>query len=276
MPEGDTLERIAQAIRPLLIGHKLVSGRLRDAPEVSLADHTVRDVSAWGKHLFIDFENEQRLRSHLGMHGSWHRYDRDEPWKRPRQHASIVLTTKDNVLVCFYAAEVELRSAASMESRGLGRRVGQDLTAAEVDFDDVVERIHHFLPRWGEDLTIEEFLLRQSIAAGIGNIYKSESLFLERLFPFKRVSSLDDGVLRNLYQRNHELLRANLGGGPRRTRMIDDGAGLLWVYGREDEPCLRCDGRIRRIRAGRPRRSTYWCQLCQPQGEENETFPVTP
>jgi endonuclease-8 len=108
-----------------------------------------------------------------------------------------------------------------------------------------------------------DLLLDQRIAAGIGNVYKSELMFLAGCAPNWTLSEANDDMLLALYAQAATLLKANLGGGPRTTRRNDDGHGHLWVYGRAGQPCLRCGASIRRGLLGCRPRSTYWCDGCQ-------------
>ena len=107
-----------------------------------------------------------------------------------------------------------------------------------------------------------ELLLAQSVACGIGNVYKSELLFLEGLDPFAGVGALGEDRLRALLERARQLLRINVEhGGPRRTRF--DGRRRLWVYERSGRPCSRCGVLIQKRRQGALARSTYYCPRCQ-------------
>lgn len=263
MPEGDTIHKLASALAPRLVGRRLVRFRARHDPELDLAGRLVEGVRAHGKHLFVALDGGLELRSHLGMHGSWHRYAPGERWKRPERQASLVLATDEDVLVCFLAAEVELLRAGSLRARDVERGLGPDLAADGCDLDEVLLRAR---ARVGGDTLVVDVLLDQRVAAGIGNVYKSEVLFLEEVAPRTPAAVLDDGVLRRLYERARELLRANLRGGPRVTRPQQDGAGELWVYRRAGRPCHRCAAPIATQRLGRGRRSTYWCPRCQPEG----------
>jgi endonuclease-8 len=115
-----------------------------------------------------------------------------------------------------------------------------------------------------------DILLDQGIAAGLGNVYKSELLFLYGLAPTTPLSDMSDAALREIFGRGRSLLQANLGGWPRTTthdpRLEDAGnPPRLYVYGRAGEPCLRCQTRIVRTACGKHRRGTYACPTCQPE-----------
>ncbi len=103
--------------------------------------------------------------------------------------------------------------------------------------------------------------LDQRVAAGIGNVFKSEICWAERIFPFTRIAALDDPTRRRIYETAHLQLTNNLTAGRRTTH----GRGLA-VYRRSGRGCPRCGEKIvsRRDRAAG---STYWCPHCQPDGK---------
>ena len=261
MPEGDTVYQLATFLRPLLRDRCLVDARVRGAAATDLVGVRIDDVTAHGKHLFIAFDGERVLRSHLGMHGSWHHYAAGETWRRPTRQASIVLDTGERVYVCFNALQVELLRGRGVRARHLAQVLGPDLMQATVDVDAVVARA---LQLSDPQRVLVDVLLDQRIACGIGNVYKSEVLFLERQHPATPLQALDASTLAALYRRASTLLRANTDGGRRITRHTNDDAGILWVYRRRGLPCLRCATPIVTQRMGRGGRSTYWCPSCQP------------
>jgi endonuclease-8 len=262
VPEGDTLRRTAAGLRPWLVGHTVrrfwtpVVAAARDGR--GLEGQTVRSIEAVGKHLLIRFSGGRALRTHLRMAGSWHLYRPGERWRKPRRRARAVLETDDAVAVCFDAPEVEILTGGAAERGGRAAHLGPDLLDPSVDLDEVAERWRH-----RPHLPVGVALLRQSLAAGIGNVYKSEVLFLCGVDPFVRVGTLDVSTLRELAVVARREMRRNLVGGPRRTRR---GPGSrLWVYGRSGRPCLRCGTPVRMRRQGEDGRSTYFCPSCQPR-----------
>jgi len=130
----------------------------------------------------------------------------------------------------------------------------------EVDADGLVRRAREILDA---DALLADALLDQRVASGIGNVYKSEVLFIERFSPATPIAGVDDRDLGRCFETAADLLRRNLGGGRRVTRIANDQAGRLWVYGRGGQPCLVCDTPIRSRRIGRHHRGTYWCPVCQ-------------
>ena len=217
-------------------------------------------MEALGKHLLIRFDDGRVLRSHLGMHGDWHRYGKGERWRKPQRQASIQLETEQAVYVCFNAREWQWLQAGGVGERTLEARLRHDLLAESFDVDAAIERARQLLE---PDTPLVDVLLDQRIAAGIGNVYKSELLFLESCDPLRSLQHSGDETLRRLLLRARRLLQANLGGGPRVTRDTTDGGGRLWVYGRSGKACLECATKIRSAKRGKHLRATFWCPNCQ-------------
>ena len=265
MPEGDTIFRTAEVLRAALVGRRITGARaqaqpgLRRVPDLSrLVDATVASVEPRGKHLLIGFDNGLTLRSHLRMTGSWHRYRPGERWRRPPHEASAILETAEAVAVAFNTPIVELLTDADLRRSRALAELGPDLLAGEFDADEAIGRLRE---RGSEELG--NALLDQRAVAGIGNVYKSEVCFLERLDPWAPVATVEDGQLRTALLTARRLLLANTRGGARVTTGSQVRGQGLWVYGRAGRPCRRCGTRIRVARQGELARLTYWCPRCQ-------------
>jgi len=269
VPEGDTLFRTAAGLRPYLVGRTVTAARAAGPGPVPQLDrivgHEIRAVDALGKNLLIRFDNGLEIRTHLRMTGTWHRYRPGERWRRPPARARLVLEVPGAVAVCFDAPVVELlEQRAEMVHPALGK-LGPDLLDPAFDATEATRRLRD--PSRAQT-TIAEALVDQRALAGVGNVYKSETLWLERVSPFARVRELDDATLGRLVETTRRLLLVNATRtyGPERvTTAGDRGApGPLYVYGRTGRPCRRCGGPIASARqgGGLPR-TTYWCPSCQ-------------
>ncbi len=264
MPEGDTIHRSAARLSAALVGKRVVKFELRRSPRGRRPPEpgtTVVGVDAAGKHLLMRFDDGQVLHTHMQMTGAWHVYRRGERWRRPGHTARVIVEVDDGtVAVCFAAPVVELRRdvgelrVASSAARSLAR-LGPDLCEADPDLDEVQAR----LARIEGPTELGVALLDQRVAAGIGNVYKSEVCWAERVSPFTPVALLDEPVRRRLFATAHRLLRANLGSSRRVTFQ-----GGLAVYGRAGRACPRCRTRVVRRAQGTDERLTFWCPTCQP------------
>jgi endonuclease VIII len=267
MPEGDTLFRTAEVLRAALRGRTVISARGRPggARLELLAGRTIDAVEARGKHLLIE-AGGVTLHTHLGMHGSWHRYREGEPWRRSAASAVAVVQVPGVVAVCFAAPTVELLETRAIAVHPVLSRLGPDLLASGQTTDEPVARLRAAGRTAG---SIGDALLDQRVLAGIGNVYRSEVCFVEHVHPFADVDSLDDSTLHRLVATARRLLAANVQGPFRTTVALDEGVpgrrdGRLWVYGRTGRPCRRCGTIIRSRAAGPLARRVYWCPACQP------------
>ena len=265
MPEGDTIAKSARTLAGALVGRTVTGFRATvpaaasAARQLGVVGSEVTAVEAQGKHLLMRFSSGAVLRTHLQMTGSWHLYRVGSRWQKPERYARVVVDAGDVVAVCFSAPVVEVMSERKMAAHPVLRRLGPDLLADDYDQAVAFGRLRS---RGDEEIAVA--LLDQSVVAGIGNVYKSEILFLHGVDPFARVGRLDDNVLRDLLATaRREMQRTVAGGGERRTNHTL-GSAPLWVYGRDGKPCLRCGTPIRRALQGEQRRSTYWCPRCQP------------
>lgn len=261
MPEGDTVHQLAGYLDRRLSGRWLDYGLIRRPTETTLDPARVESVRALGKHLLIALDDGRTVRSHLGMHGSWHRYPDGAPWPFPASQAAIELHCADQAYLCFHPMQVQILVSQGLAHRDLASRLGPDLVSGRADYPLILTRARRLS---APDTPLVDLLLNQRIAAGIGNVYKSELLFLLGLHPLRTLAATPDDRLESLYRRGRALLHANLDGGPRVTRRAD--GARLWVYRRRGRPCLRCGTTIRSARLGRDARSTYWCARCQPRG----------
>jgi endonuclease-8 len=251
MPEGDTLHRIARTLQSALAGKKVTRfetvlpkvARVDD--ETPIRGRTIVQVRAVGKHLLIELSGGLELRSHLRMNGSWHIYRTGERWQRPRIDMRVVLGTEEWEAVGFNLQVAEFCRVDTPVP------VGPDLLADEIDVDDAVARLRLLA---GEE--IAEALLNQRAVSGIGNIWKSETLWACRVSPFVKVAAIDDAKLREIVVTARKLLRRSVDGSSR---------SRFSAYGRRGEPCRRCGALIEMRKQGPDARVTYWCPRCQLQ-----------
>ena len=263
MPEGDTIWRTARTLHAALCGKAVVAfdsvvpAVTAAAERLRLVGRSVEGVEARGKHLLVRFTGGAVLHTHQGMRGSWHLYRRDGPRRRPASRARAAIETADVVALCFLSPVVELLSPSAVGSHPALARLGPDVL--KPDFDPAVAR-RRLRERTHAEIGVA--LMDQTALAGIGNVYKSEALFLSGVSPFARVGGLDDATLDSLVAVARDLMRRNLGPGMRRTT-TPLSPGRLWVYRRAGLPCRRCGSTIARAVQAEQARSTYYCPTCQ-------------
>ena len=272
MPEGDTIYRAAQTL------HKFMAGRVvtrfesvypaltRIAEDDPVVGRTIESVSARGKHLLMAFSGGLVLRTHLKMNGSWHIYPAGGRWQRPARDMRVLVATAEACAVGFNIPDAELLTTRDVARHTQLQALGPDLLANGFDRDEALRRI-----RGRAADPVAEVLLNQRVMAGIGNVFKSEILFLAGIYPFTPVSALADGDLALIVDISREQLTANVmarhqtlsrATGRRTTRSLDPNE-KLWVYSRGGRPCRRCGTAILSNKTGLDARLTYWCPRCQ-------------
>jgi endonuclease-8 len=259
MPEGDTVWLTARRLHDALAGHPVTTFDLR-VPALAATDlrgTSVSEALSRGKHILIRFDAGLTLHSHLRMDGSWHLTRGDVRARRHPEHQVRAVIGNAHWRATGYRVH-DLRIVPTDHEDELVGHLGPDLLGPDWD----AERAVMLLLR-APDVPIGEALLDQRNLAGIGNLYKSEALFMQRVNPFTPAGEVPD--LRALVERAQRLLRAN------RDHPEQSTTGLLgrgqehWVYGRAGEACRRCRTPIRRDEQGTPPyvRTTYWCPSCQ-------------
>lgn len=260
MPEGDTVWNTARTLHRALAGGLLTASDLR-VPRLAtttLAGWLVRESLSRGKHLLLRLsgpgDRSLTLHSHLRMDGSWRVYAPGARWSAaPAHEIRVVLRTADAVAVGYHLHDVALVDTA--DEHTLVGHLGPDLLGPDWDAAQALQRLSGH-----PDATIAEALLDQRNLAGIGNLYKSEVLFLRGIWPWLRVADVRD--LPALVALSQRLLAANRG---RWTQSTTGGlrkGETTHVYGRRGAPCRRCGTAIEMAEQGE--RITYWCPHCQP------------
>jgi endonuclease VIII len=249
--EGDTILRAARRIEAALAGEtvSVTAPNLRgQATGVAILDgRRLETVEARGKHLLLRFE-DLALHSHLGMSGGWHVYPREATWSKPPAAAWAVLQGKSSEAVQFGGPTLRVLRADSLHRDPILGRLGPDILAADFDAEIVANSL-----RAAGERGVGEALLDQTLVAGIGNIFKSESCFAAQQNPWHPVDAISETQLQHVVQAAHELMRD----------AVERGRQNRAVYRRGGQPCPRCATTVRSRGQGDVNRTTYRCPVCQ-------------
>jgi endonuclease-8 len=257
LPEGDTIHHAANRIRPVLEGQVPDAIRTphprfaRDRWPERLAERTVTAVSAYGKHLFLRFDDELTIHSHLRMTGAWRVHPEGARWARSPRRAWLVITKDDNNVVQFDGPVLELLTETRRRFDLRLAQLGPDIVADDFDPAAVLRRLRADDPTRG----IGDALLDQRTVAGIGNMWKAEGCWLAQVDPWRPSAQLsDDEVLRILGETRPRMRESARDGHQAHHRNIYNNAGRA---------CPRCGARIEARGQGDDNRTTYWCPGCQ-------------
>jgi len=269
MPELPEVETSRRGIAPW-VENQDVSGvivrqhslRWPVATEIEriLPGQRIRSLSRRAKYLLIGTDAGTAM-LHLGMSGSVRIIDTGAP-------AGV----HDHV-------DIELESGKALRFRD-PRRFGSLLWADDPyrhpllsdlgpePLDDEFSGEYLYEVARGRRVTIKQFLMNGSVVVGVGNIYASESLFVARIHPKRRAGRISMPRMKSLASAIKLVLGKAIEAGGTTLRNFHGGDGepgyfqqQLEVYGRDDEPCLRCKRPISLAVLGQ--RSTYYCKNCQ-------------
>jgi endonuclease VIII len=249
MPEGDSLVRLADRLRPVLEGQRLVRTDFR-VPQLATTDlsgRTVRAVWPRAKYLVIE-AGDLSVLCHLKMEGRWETHPLVDGlgrplrprWRHPGWQARCVLETERHQAVGFQLGLLEVLPTAGIPERLAF--LGPDLLDHDwQDTDRARELMAESTRRLlaDPDRAVGLALLDQRLVSGIGNIYRCEVLLLAGLDPRRPIGSVPD--LPGLVQLARELMLANTAPAPA-AGGTTDGRGP--------------GGRVQRTRAGTPGRRT--------------------
>ncbi|GAA1143683.1 Fpg/Nei family DNA glycosylase [Nesterenkonia lutea] len=287
MPEGHTLHRLAAQVNAVFSGSpwrvsspqgRFAAGALRLDAEVP------RHAEAWGKHLFVHLDT-RIWHVHLGLYGAFSfrgdssfaappsigaprawtaelrpRYD-DDGWLIPEPPQGAV-----RARVQARHGWADLRGPATCAVLEPGEhalilaRLGPDPLRQAPDTSATAERERFLENLARRRMSIAAALMEQAVIAGVGNIYRAESLFLESIAPETPSNELSASRAAALWDRLSQQLRTGVREGLIRT-LRTEGDRRHWVYQHQGTACLRC-GELIAARELQGRR-LYWCPGCQ-------------
>ena len=301
MPEGNEIHRWAARHEAAFAGRPV---RV-DGPQGRFVDADVIDgrklvrVMAVGKHLGYDFGKDRILHVHLGLQGDFSEGSGPLPevkgalrlrmWNAAAVKRALSKTATPGVPGVskrhrWYSdddgtdnidpdkvAWVELRgpmdcSVYSQEKwDGLLKRLGPDPLNGDGPERMVAKVAKSRKP-------IGELLMDQTVAAGVGNIFRAELLYRARLSPFRVGKDVEEKTLRSIWKEAGVLMKAGMV--DRRivtTKPADrphkTGQALKeeahYVYRRNGRPCFVCGTDVlKKEMAGR---NLFWCPVCQAE-----------
>jgi endonuclease-8 len=248
MPEGDAVHRVARRLQ-VLVGDELEVEAPHPRAAVKqlapiLDGRRLEAVEAIGKNLLLRFEGGVVVRSHMWMKGRWRVLPREAeifgvPW--------LVLRGERHVGVLSGGAVLEL-------DRGVARRIGPDILAEPPDFAEMLRNLRAV----DQSRDVGDAILDQRLIGGIGNVWKVESLWAERVSPWLPLAGVTDEQLLRVLMAAERLMRDRLEGGRADVR----------IYRRKGRGCPRCGTSVRSWPQGDNARMAYWCPRCQESGSD--------
>lgn len=264
MAEGHAVARWGDALRAL-VGEtvRAIQTPPRWRPRASeLLGARLTDVVTHGKHLVLEFSNDWVIHTHAMQYGSWQIGSRRERLRKDARFIRLRIDTPRRRAVFFHGPVMEVLSREELARHERFQSLGPDVLHPNFDAISV-----HAAISAQRDREIGDVVLDQRVVSGIGNIYKSEGLFLANVDPRRPASSLHLDETITLFAEVIPLMEA----GRQRFGMIETLPEELryepwmrtWVYRRRGQPCFVCATPVQMIRQGDFQRTTYFCPHCQ-------------
>jgi len=270
MPELPEVENVGRALKTNLAGRRLtrlkvdfagVLGQSVRATRTALIGKVLTDVHRHGKYMILWFAGDDGSMSylmvHLRMTGQFFILDDFVPDK----HVHVTFD--------FDGLDVHYRDIRKFGRLSLVEDGVAPAALAHIGPDMMKVRFPDWHARIGSRTApIKALLLNQGIAAGLGNIYVDESLFLAGVHPEARPCDLDEDTLRDVLKRGKHVMRLAIDHGGTTFLNFRNFYGKpgnfrrkLRVYGRGGEPCRDCGTVLEKtVVAGR---GTVFCPKCQ-------------
>lgn len=252
MPEGDTIYRLAERLQSQFAGQVVerVDERRSSLRAGDLTNARFDNAINHGKHLQMRFSNGLTLHSHLKMTGAW-------TTSRPSANPNVPklgIQFAQKMLWGVGLPILELYPTAREPYRL--QRLGPDLIRTEQRDHDLAAFQH---------LPLTAALLKQTIAAGLGNIYAVELPYLFGLSPFTPISEIEAPL--PIWHLGQALLKANACIGPQTTTGFRHKPLMHHIYGKAGRACLVCRTLIQCQGEAETSwsRLIWWCPTCQPQ-----------
>ena len=269
MPEGHTLRRLADDLDRAFAGQRVHVGSPQgrfSADAAVLVGSLLVGADSAGKHLFVEFEGERIIHVHLGLIGKFDVVSGSQATPVGEVRLRIASPT----------AYADLRGATQCELITPSRRdeilgkLGPDPLRPDADWQLAWQKISR------SARPIGDLLMDQAVLAGVGNVYRAEVLYRQRLHPLRPGKTLRVGQWKAMWDDLVELMAEGVRTGridtvrPEHTpeamgrdARVDDHGGEVYVYRRTGQPCLVCETRIRtQVLVGR---NLFWCSRCQPK-----------
>ncbi|MDO4413073.1 Fpg/Nei family DNA glycosylase [Cutibacterium sp.] len=268
MPEGHVIHRLADAIGAAFAGEpvEVTSPQGRFAESAAMLDGTVlTSAQAWGKHLVISFDNhhdEHLLHIHLGLIGKL------VVGLAVPVVGQVRLRITDGVKAADLRGPQTCTLINDDEWVEIMADIGPDPIRGDADPEIGWQKVRRSSRR------ISDLLLDQTIAAGVGNIYRAEVLFRHRIDPETPGKQVSHSTWVAIWNDLVILMRAGVKTGridtvqPQHTPeamgrppRVDRHGGEVYVYRRENQPCLVCGTPVKMALQGG--RHLFWCPRCQ-------------
>ena len=276
MPELPEVETVCLALSKILNNSKVSNIKIfrkdlrwtiKDNLELDLKEKILKKPFRRGKYILIPTSKAHILLFHLGMSGTI-KILSGEYKVIKHDHVKINIETEDNNYFTIVYNDprrfgyIDFFHVSKIKNHFLLKKLGVEPFEKEFTIEYLQKKIYN------KSKCVKNFLMDQSIIAGIGNIYANEILYKANISPLRTVDKLNKEHLKSIIVATKFILKKsiNAGGTSIRNHLQPDGklgyfVQKLNVYGKNKSKCNKCNNVIVLININN--RSTYYCSNCQ-------------
>jgi len=267
MPELPEVETTKNGLEKILTKKKItkveiLNSNLRwivdEAIRSKINNQTIRSFSRRGKYILFNLD-KGHLMIHLGMSGKINVVDINEPLKK---HDHFLLYFNNQVM----RFNDPRRFGSIFYLKDLNHKLLNNLGVEPLE--DSFHKNYLFENSRNKTQNVKAFIMDSKIVVGVGNIYACESLYNAGINPKTKSNKISKQRYLNLTENIKKVLNKAIKAGGTTLQdfaKVDGKPGYfsqeLSVYGRENENCYNCNGKIKRIIQNQ--RSTFYCPKCQ-------------
>ena len=276
MPELPEVETVCLALSKILNNSKVSNIKIfrkdlrwtiKDNLELDLKEKILKKPFRRGKYILVPTSKAHILLFHLGMSGTI-KILSGEYKVIKHDHVKINIETEDNNYYTIVYNDprrfgyIDFFHVSKIKNHFLLKKLGVEPFEKDFTIEYLQKKIYN------KSKCVKNFLMDQSIIAGIGNIYANEILYKANISPLRTVDKLNKEHLKSIIVATKFILKKsiNAGGTSIRNHLQPDGnlgyfVQKLKVYGKNKSKCNKCNNVIVLININN--RSTYYCSNCQ-------------
>lgn len=228
--------------------------------KINIHNQTIEAIHRRGKYIIFEL-TDYSLVSHLRMEGKYYVYDTPTPKVK---HVHVIFNFTDQSQMHYH----DTRKFGKMYLYGKDESLKILEDVGLEPWDETLTAQYLLDKAKNRSITLKQFLLDQSIIAGIGNIYVNEICFKVGLMPDIRASKLKQKHWDQVILETQNVLSEAIKQGGTTIRSYTSSLGVtglfqqqLLVHNKEDELCQVCGHKIKKKMVAQ--RGTYYCDTCQ-------------
>lgn len=218
----------------------------------TLRKNSFEETRRHGKHLFIRLQDNGWLTMHFGLTG-YVRYFKESSEEPPYDRLLIKFSRGGYLAYASQRKLGRIELIGNVEDYIRQHDLGPDAMSRSLDFSAFKKALSS-----ARRSTVKAALMDQSLIAGIGNIYSDEIMYQSNIHPSRKMSQLDETMMKRLFTKTKHVLRKAI-----EYRADPRKFPESWItpYRRSRRKFAGCVGPIESIKVSG--RTSYFCPQSQ-------------